>query len=114
VGSIVPLTCLTFILQVAALCIFGGFVAMLSATVAAGLLGFSLLRSWGGADARSGGAAAPVADVNFTAYEECVWTAFRLPASVVPVRYDLRLSVLQLAPPSEVCRSPDPDPKPYS
>ena len=44
------------------------------------------------------------ADVNHTAYEECSWTAFRLPGSVAPVRYDLRLSVQQLAPPSEVSR----------
>ena len=46
-----------------------------------------------------------MADVNFTAYEECAWTTFRLPAGVAPVRYDLRLSVMQLAPPSEVTAS---------
>ena len=40
--------------------------------------------------------------VNHTAYAECSWTAFRLPGSVAPVRYDLRLSMQQLAPPSEV------------
>ena len=43
--------------QVAALCIFAGFVVLLATTVAAGVLGFSLLRSWrGGAGAGTSGA----------------------------------------------------------
>ena len=87
------------------MCIFTGFLAVLAATVAAGVLALSVLRSPEGSTGAAPDSAPQAMDVNFTAYEECAWTAFRLPASVAPVRYDLRLNVAQLAPPSEVSQT---------
>ena len=54
--------------QVAALCIFAGFLALLAATIAAGMLALALLRS-----PRDGGGAASTAVCSVTTYQ-----AFRL------------------------------------